>query len=89
MSGRMVRLALRTRFETIRQSELARLDKKLRGLSDDERESVKAITAEVVHAITRLPERVIDDSTPTRALDALVRLFALEPPRSEIFPEDL
>jgi glutamyl-tRNA reductase len=89
MSGRMVRLALRTRFETIRQSELARLDKKLRGLSDDERESVKAITAEVVHAITRLPERVIDDSTPTRALDALVHLFALEPPRSEIFPEDL
>ncbi|MBW8862251.1 MAG: hypothetical protein JF601_07750 [Acidobacteria bacterium] len=42
---------MRERFETIRQHEIKRLDKKLRGLSDDDRRSLEAITAEIVHAI--------------------------------------
>jgi glutamyl-tRNA reductase len=78
----MVSRALRARFETIRQSELARLEKKLRGLTEHQRASVEAITAEVIQAITRVPERAIDDNTPTPALEALVQLFALESPRS-------
>lgn len=73
----MVGRALRARFETIRQSELVRLDKKLRGLTDDERRSVEAITAEVIHAIACVPERAIDDDTPPRALEALIELFGL------------
>ena len=77
MSGPMVRCALQARFETIRQSELVRLDKKLRGLNDEERRSVEAITAEVIHAIASIPERTINRDTPPRALDALIELFAL------------
>ena len=73
----MVSRALRARFETIRRSELVRLDKKLRGLTDEERQSVEAITAEVIHAIARVPEQTIDSSTPPRALDALIHLFEL------------
>jgi len=73
----MVSRALRARFETIRQSELVRLDRKLRGLTDDERRSVEAITAEVIHAISCVPERTIDDDTPPRALEALIELFGL------------
>lgn len=74
----MVSRALRARFETIRQAELARLDKKLRGLTEGDRQSVEAITAEVIHAITCVPERAIDDDTPPHALEALIRLFELE-----------
>ena len=73
----MVSRALRARFETIRQSELVRLDKKLRGLTDDERRSVEAITADVIHAIACVPERTLDDDTPPRALEALIELFGL------------
>jgi len=75
----MVSRALRARFETIRQSELVRLDKKLRGLTDDERRSVEAITADVIHAIACVPERTLDDDTPPRALEALIELFGLRP----------
>ena len=77
MSGLMVSRALRARFETIRQSELVRLDKKLRGLTDEERRSVEAITADVIHAIACVPEQTIDDDTPPRALEALIELFGL------------
>ena len=52
MSGRTVSLAMRERFESIRRVELERLGrKKLRGLTDDQRESVDTITAEVTRAI--------------------------------------
>lgn len=78
MSGGMVSQALRDRFEAIRQSEVERLEKKLRGLSDDDRRLVEAITAEVVEAIAGVPARAlaVEDSEP--AVQALVRLFALE-----------
>ena len=77
MSGPSVSRALRTRFETIRQAELARLDKKLRGLTADDRQSVEAITEEVIRAIARIPDGAIDADTPPRALEALIHLFAL------------
>lgn len=78
MSGGRVSQALRERFESIRQSEVERLEKKLRGLSDDDRRTVEAITAEVVQAIAGVPARALaaEDSEP--ALQAFVRLFALD-----------
>jgi len=77
MSGPTVSRALTARFDSIRQNELARLDKKLRGLTAEDRRSVEAITAEVIHAIARVPERAIDADASQDALEALVRLFAL------------
>jgi glutamyl-tRNA reductase len=79
MSGSAVASALRDQFETIRQHEIKRLDKKLRGLSDDDRQSLEAITAEIVHAIVSVPARALDDHAPEPALEALVRLFGLRP----------
>ncbi len=78
MSGVVVSQALRERFESIRQSEVERLEKKLRGLSDDQRRVVEAITAEVVQAIAGVPARALADEASEPALQALVRLFALE-----------
>ena len=78
MSGGMVSQALRDRFESIRQSEVERLEKKLRGLSEQDRRIVEAITAEVVQAIAGVPARALADEVPEPALEALVRLFALD-----------
>ncbi|MBZ5556266.1 MAG: hypothetical protein LAO77_03220 [Acidobacteriia bacterium] len=77
MSGPTVSVALRHRFDAIRRAELERLDKKLRGLSEDDRRSVEAITADIIHAIARVPERALGEDTPKPALDAVVRLFEL------------
>lgn len=77
MSGRTVSLAMRERFESIRRIELERLSpKKLRGLTDDQRESVDTITAEVTRAIVLLAERGLSDASQP-AIDAVARLFAL------------
>ena len=78
MSGGVVSQALRDRFESVRQSEVERLDKKLRGLSDDDRRVVEAITEEVVQAIAGVPARVLAQEVPEPALEAVVRLFGLE-----------
>ena len=78
MSGSNVNQALRNRFESIRRAEIERLNKKLRGLTDDDRRSVEAITAAVVHAIVCVPEHALTSDAPTSALEAMVRLFALE-----------
>jgi glutamyl-tRNA reductase len=74
----MVFRALQDRFESIRQAEVERLDKKLRGLSDDDRRLVEAITADVVQAIAGVPGRALNGEVPEPALQALVRLFALD-----------
>ena len=79
MSGSMVSRALRARFESIRESELARLEKKLRGLTAEDRRAVEAITAEVIHAIARVPQQSIEHDTPPHTLDALIELFGLGP----------
>jgi glutamyl-tRNA reductase len=73
----MVSRALHARFESIRESELARLEKKLRGLTADDRRAVEAITAEVIHAIVRVPQQAIEHDTPPHALEALIELFGL------------
>ena len=77
MSGRTVSQALQYRFDAIRQAEVARLGKKLRGLTEDERRSVKAITADVIHAIARVPHRALNDEIPAPTIEALVHLFEL------------
>lgn len=79
MSGPTVRQALQERFDTIRRAELERLKKKLGNLSDDERRSVEAITADIINAIARVPAQALTDRAQTSQLDAVVRLFALEP----------
>jgi len=78
MSGFTVAQALCERFESIRQTEIERLNKKLRGLSDDDRRSLEAITCEIVRAIASVPARALEDNAPQPALEALVRLFALD-----------
>ncbi len=78
MNGPIVSRALRNRFEAIRQAEIKRLGKKLRGLSENDRRFIETITADIVHAIARLPERALVADAPQPALEALVRLFALE-----------
>jgi glutamyl-tRNA reductase len=77
MSGPTVSVALRHRFETIRRAEIERLDKKLRSLSDADRRSVEAITADIIHAIASIPARALTEGTPEPALHAVVRLFEL------------
>ena len=78
MSGSTVSQALRDRFETIRQSEIERLNKKLRGLSDTDRRSLEAITSEIVLAIANVPHQALSADAPQPALEALVHLFALD-----------
>jgi hypothetical protein len=68
---------MRHRFESIRRAELERLGrKKLRGLTDDQRESVESITAEITRAIVGLAERGLSEASQP-AVDAVARLFAL------------
>jgi hypothetical protein len=77
MSGLTVSLAMRERFESIRRSELERLSrKKLRGLTDDQLQSIAAITAEITAAIVSVAERGLSEA-PQPAVDALAQLFAL------------
>jgi glutamyl-tRNA reductase len=78
MSGSKLTQALADRFEAIRQAELGRLEKKLRGLTEHDRRSVEALTADIIHGIASVPERALGDGHPQHALDALARLFALE-----------
>lgn len=78
MSGPTVSQALRDRFESIRQMEIGRLNKKLRGLSDVDRRSLEAITTDIVRAIVSIPERALAEDAPQPALEALVQLFALD-----------
>jgi len=78
MSGRFVSRALWNRFEAIRQSEVERLEKKLRNLNRDDRQVVEAITADVVRAIAGVPARALAGEVPEPALLAVIRLFALD-----------
>jgi hypothetical protein len=68
---------MRDRFESIRCTELERLGRKrLRGLTDDQRESVDTITAEITRAIVSMAERGLSEASQP-AVDAVARLFAL------------
>jgi glutamyl-tRNA reductase len=83
-------VALRDRFETIRQSELARLEPKLAGLPPEARARVDEITQLLVQKLLLTPteqlKSVRDESLISSYSDALQRLFELEsdqPDRSE------
>ena len=78
MSGPTASQALQHRFDAIRRAELERLKKKLAGLSDADRAFVDQITADVVGALTRGPEKALAEGSPVINVEALVRLFALE-----------
>jgi hypothetical protein len=78
MSGPTVSQALHDRFETIRLAEISRLRKKLGGLTEVERRFVDAITADVIHAIARVPERALSHGAASSTIETVVRLFALE-----------
>ena len=78
MSGRTASDLLRQRFDAIRESELARLSKKLNGLAPDERLHVEAIAADVVRAIALVPEPILAADASQAQIDALARLFALD-----------
>jgi glutamyl-tRNA reductase len=75
-------VALRSRFEAIRQAELARLEPKLSGLPPDARARVDEITQLLVQKLLLTPteqlKSVRDDSLISTYSDALNRLFGLE-----------
>jgi glutamyl-tRNA reductase len=78
MSGSRASQALHDRFDAIRRAELERLKKKLAGLTDADREFVHQVTTDVVDALARGPEKALADGSSSTAVEALVRLFALE-----------
>ena len=78
MSGSTASQALHDRFDAIRRAELERLEKKLGGFTDADRRFVHQITADVVDALARGPKRALARNPPSFAIEALVRLFALE-----------
>ena len=78
MSGSTASQALHDRFDAIRRAELERLKKKLAGLTDADRAFVHQVTTNVVAALARGPEKALAEGSPSIAVEALVRLFALE-----------
>jgi hypothetical protein len=78
MSGLTASHALHNRFDAIRRAELERLKKKLAGPERRDRLSVDEITADLVGALARGPRRALAEDSPLIAVEALVRLFALE-----------
>jgi glutamyl-tRNA reductase len=75
-------VALRQRFESIRKSELERLDPKLAGLSPEARERVDEVTRLILEKLLLHPTEQLknadDAQTVTQYAEALTRLFALE-----------
>ena len=78
MSGSTASQALHDRFEAIRQAELERLKKKLGGLTEADRQFIHQITTDGVDARAGGPKRALAGESPSIAVEALVRLFALE-----------
>jgi glutamyl-tRNA reductase len=74
-------VALRQRFETIRQSELTRLEPKLAGLPPEARERLDEITRLIVEKLLLTPteqlKAVNDEALIVAYADALNRLFSL------------
>lgn len=76
-------VALRRRFEAIRQAELLRLQPKLSALSPDEKARVDEVTRLIVEKLLLTPTEQLkalsDRETVEAYADALTRLFALGP----------
>jgi glutamyl-tRNA reductase len=81
-------VALRQRFEQVRQGELRRLEPKLTGLSPEARAKVEEVTRLLVEKLLLTPTeqlKSVGDETVVAYAEALHRLFALNPvgPASE------
>ena len=76
-------VALRQRFESIRQAELQRLEPKLAGLPPEARARVDEVTRLIVEKLLLTPteqlKAVGDDALVVAYADALHRLFTLTP----------
>jgi glutamyl-tRNA reductase len=76
-------VALRERFETIRQSELRRLEPRLASLTPEARARVDEITHLIVEKLLLTPTEQLkslgDDRAVAEYADAVSRLFALGP----------
>ncbi len=74
-------VALRQRFDTIRRSELQRLESKLAGLSPDERARVDEVTRLIVEKLLLEPTEQLkalpDEETQVAYTEAVNRLFRL------------
>lgn len=74
-------VALRRRFETIRQGELARLEPKMSGLPPEARARVDEITRLIVEKLLLTPTEQLkalnDEATAVAYADALNKLFSL------------
>ena len=84
--------ALRERFEDIRQTELVRLKRKLRGLSDAELEEIDAATRSIVnrichHPMTRIKDYAASPDPPVN-LEAVCELFGICPDDEKQIPRD-
>jgi glutamyl-tRNA reductase len=78
MSGSKASKALHDRFDAIRRAELERLKKKLAGLTEADRQFVHQVTTNVVDALARGPKTALAHEPPSVAVEAIVRLFALD-----------
>src|SRR5205085_3807611 len=80
-------VALRRRFEAIRQSELARLQPKLAGLPPEARDRVDEVTRLIVEKLLLTPTEQLktagDEAAMIAYADAINRLFALPPAAPE------
>ena len=75
-------VALRQRFEQVRQGELRRLEPKLTGLSPEARAKVEEVTRLLVEKLLLTPTeqlKSVGDETVAAYAEALHRLFALSP----------
>ena len=79
-------VALRRRFESVRQAELERFEPKLNGLSPEARARVDEVTRLVVHKLLLTPterlKTVSDEATAARYAEVVTQLFSLadDPP---------
>ena len=80
-------VALRQRFEAIRQAELQRLDGKLSSLAPADRARVDDVTRLIVEKLLSTPTEQLkslsDAKTAAVYADALNQLFGLDPPHTE------
>src|SRR3954470_20442497 len=80
-------IALRQRFEAIRQAELQRLESKLAGLPPEAKARVDEITHLIVEKLLLTPTEQLkalnDESTAIAYADALNRLFSLADEKSK------
>ncbi len=85
-------VALRQRFEHIRQSELERLEPKLSALTPEARARVDEVTRlmfeKLLHTPTEQLKQVADESLATDYAEALHRLFGLTPEPADAEKDD-